>query len=143
MALVAGVLANAARARTSPTVVTQGLALVPDEAQVSQLLATVLTPKTLGVPVGVHGLDHSPDDKLSTLSTARSKKNMKVMFTILSSLKFVKCPIRKGAEALGTYKTLCVPQFPVGVDNLLMRFKSIPTSGTEHVSQVHSYTWHL
>jgi hypothetical protein len=42
----------------------------------------------------------------------------------------------------GTYshKALRMPQFPIRVDNLLMRLKPVPTAGAEHVPQRHADT---
>jgi len=142
MALVAGVAAHARSPRPRPAVVTQRLTLVSDEAQVCQLLAALLAAEAPRVPVGVHCLDHTADHKLSTLGTAWSKEHVEVVFTIFPSLKFVECPIRERPEALSTNKTLGVPQFAVGVDDLLMGLKSVPTAGAEHVAHIHSNPWH-
>jgi len=58
------------------------------------------------VPGGLHGLDDPANDKLSTFLTAGSKENMKVMFTVFSSLKLVEDSVWERAKTLGTYETL-------------------------------------
>lgn len=143
MALVADVLASSSGPGQSATVVAERLSLMTNEAEVGQLLAALLATEALGVPVGVHRLNHSPNHEFAAFSTARCKENMKVMFAVFPALKFIEGSIRKRPKALGTHKTLRMPKFSVGIDNLLMRLKAISTSGAEHFVKRCYHTRHL
>lgn len=73
-----------------------------DESQVGQLNVAMLAAETTRMPVLVHSLDHPPNDEFSTFSTARSKKYLKIMFTILPALKLKECSVFEYLEALCT-----------------------------------------
>lgn len=62
---------------------------------------------------------------------------MEVMLTVLAALKLIEDPFRKWPEALATDKASLVPDFTVGVHNLLMWLKPIPTTGTCQIFEGH------
>ena len=69
------------------------------------------------MPVRGESTDHSARDKLRALSAARSKKYLEVMLAILSVLKLVEYSIWKRLKTLSTYKTFCMEEITVGVDD--------------------------
>lgn len=82
---------------------------IADEAQISQFFAAQLACKAARVPVEVHCLDHPANDEFIALAATRSKENLEVMLAVFPALKLIENVIRKGTEALGTYKALGVP----------------------------------
>lgn len=107
------------------------------EALVSEWHLAGFAAETLGVPVVVHGFNDSANDELPTLATARGKQDMEVVLTVLAAFKLVEDSIRKWAEALTANKAGLVPNLAMGVDNLLVGFKPVPTAGTGHRFERH------
>lgn len=135
MALVAHVVLQAVGLDACVAGVAQRAARVLDEAGVRQLRAALRAAEAGWVPVGVHRLDHSSDDELAAFAAAWSEKHLKVLFAVFTALKFVKHSIREHPETLGTYKTVCMPEFSVGVDNLLIGLKPIAAASAVHILQ--------
>ena len=67
---------------------------------------------------------------------------MEVMLTIFTSFKFIEDPIRERPEALCADKTLRMPQFSIGIDNFLMRLKTIIAPGAKHVLHAKRHVGH-
>ena len=110
MALEADVLANGGCLLTSIALVTQSSACVLDETQVRERHVANLAVEAERMPVVIHRLDHSSDDELAALATARGVQDVEVMFTVLSTLEFVEDGIfSKGLEALSTHEAALVP----------------------------------
>lgn len=94
-------------------------ACVLHKAQVSQLHVAQLTAEAARMPVGVHGLDHAADDKLTTESAAWSEQHLEVVFTVLPALKLIEEPLGKRPEALCTHKAVLMVELPITVDDAL------------------------
>lgn len=137
MTLVADVLPNSSSLLFCIALMAEGSASVLYEALVSKWHLAGFAAETLGVPVVVHGFNDSANDELPTLATARGKQDMEVVLTVLAAFKLVEDSIRKWAEALTANKAGLVPNLAMGVDNLLVGFKPVPTAGTGHRFERH------
>lgn len=89
---------------SSITLVAQSPPSVLYEAQIRELLVAHLATKALGVPVGVHGLDDPSNDEDSAFGAARRKKDLEVVFAVLSAFEFVEDAVFEFLEALSTSK---------------------------------------
>ena len=54
------------------------------------------------MPIGVHGLDNTADDKLITLTATWGIEDMEIVFAIFLAFKFEIDSVGEGLETLGT-----------------------------------------
>lgn len=142
MAFVADVLSAGRGFLPRVALVAQSSASVLDESLVSQGVMATLATETVWVPVVVHGFDDTAYDELAASSAARREQHVEVVLAVLPSFELVENSFRERLEALDTHKTLLVPYFTSGVDNLLLRFKSFAATGAKHASHGHGYARH-
>lgn len=119
------------------TAMTQRLIHVFDKAHIGQLTVTRVTAKTVSMPAAIQSLDHPAHDKLITLFAARCKQHLKVVFTVLASVKLEEHALRKRLEALRAHETLRMPELAGGVDYLLGRPERQLTAGAYRVRHGH------
>lgn len=137
VALVADVFATCCSLLLCIALMAQSPPSILDEALVGKWDSADLATETLWVPVVVHGLDDTANDEFTTLSTAGCEENMEVMLTVLAPLKLIKDAFGKWPEALATDKASLVPDFAVGVHDLLVGLEPVPTTGTSHIFKGH------
>lgn len=137
MTLVAHMLPEPIGLLLQVTIVTKSTVLVANKARICQRNIALLTRKAVRMPIGRHSLDHPTDDKVVALVAARCKQDMEVFFAVLATFKFVENAILELAEALSAHKALGVPKLAVRIDDSLMRFKALVTSGTDHCTERH------
>lgn len=130
VALVADVFATGCGLFLCIALMTQSPPSIFDEALVCKRDSADLATETLWVPVVVHGLDYATNNEFATLATAWCEENVEVMLAVLATLKLIEDAFRKWPEALATDEASLVPDFAMGVHNLLMWLKTVPTSGT-------------
>lgn len=138
--LMANILPHAAGLLIGITDTAQGPSRILDKSRVSERSSTDLTAETVRMPAAVEGLDYTTYDKLPTFATAWRKEHVKIMFTVLPAFVLIEDSLGKGLEALGTYKALWVPDFPVRVDDLLVSAEPLPTPATHPDSHRHVRT---
>lgn len=97
---MADVFAQATSLHPGIALVAQCAASVLDEASIGQLHGALLAPEALGVPAGVHGLDHPADDELAALIAARSEQHMEVVLAVLTAVEFIEDTVPELTEAL-------------------------------------------
>ena len=90
----------------------------------------MVTGKAGGMPVRGESTDHSARDKLGALPATRSKKYLEVMLAILSVIKLIEYSIWKWLKTLCTYKSFCMEEITVGVDDFLIDYKIVFTTIT-------------
>lgn len=90
------------RLRLRIALVTQRPPSILNETTIGQLALTILTAETLRMPVGIHRLDHPPNDKLAAFSAAGGEQHVEVVFAVLAPLEFVENTIAELLEALRT-----------------------------------------
>lgn len=137
VALVADVFATGCSLFLRIALMTESSSSILDETLVSQRDSANLTLEALGVPVVIHGFDNSANDELAALAAAGGEKDMEVMLAVLAALELVEDTFGKWPEALATDKACLVPHFTMGVDNLLVGLKPVPTTGASHRFERH------
>lgn len=86
---------------------------------IGKTLFTNLASEAFRMPTAIHGFDYTTNNEVTTFSTTRSKKYVKIVFAILSSIKLIKqnhkiyskiyiivYTIRKRLKTLGTTKQI-------------------------------------
>ena len=68
---------------------TQSSTCILHKSSVSKDVITYLTSETFRMPIGIHRFDYSSNDVFPTSTTARSVQLLKVVFTILPTVKLV------------------------------------------------------
>lgn len=137
MALVADVLSAGCSLLLCIALVTQSPPSIFDETLVCKRHSADLALETLWMPVVVHGLDDATNDEFATLATTGCEENVEVMLTVLAALELIEDAFRKWPEALATDEASLVPDFTVGVHDLLMWLKTVPTTGTCQIFERH------
>lgn len=122
--LLTDVLPETASLLTVMTRAAQVAAGVLDESDVSEHGLADITAEAVGMPAVIHGFNHTPNYKLSTLVATWSEQHLEIMFAVFSSLELIKESIWKLLETLGTDEALLVIQLTVAVNNLLRRSKA-------------------
>lgn len=74
---------------------------ISDKTGICQFFLAHVTQEAFDVPISIHGFNNTSDNKFAAFATARCKKDMKVMLTVLTTFKFVKNSISKFLETLG------------------------------------------
>jgi hypothetical protein len=100
MALLARILADLGGFDAGIASVAQRSIVVPYEARVGELLGTELTTEALGMPAGLHRLDHPTDDDLVALVAERRVQNSEILLAVLATLELVEDSVLERSEAL-------------------------------------------
>jgi hypothetical protein len=111
----------------------QSSSSISEETNVGEFDTAEFASEALGVPTVVHCLDNTPNYELPTFSAAWGEENVKVVFAVFPSFKFVEYTIGERAETLGANKALLMPNLPSRVDDLFVDFKPFRTSETQDV----------